>query len=132
MSKKKTHTKVRQELYKDIDYFDKLSEEERNWLDKFNKEYIDADFRHSKRIHKKKIKVKKIASTGKKKKIDIGAKDCYDANNSRNSDTFSVTKANNLLEGEKSLVKASKTTKLDAYEDAIIECIDYVNKDDKD
>lgn len=51
----KTHLnlKTRSDLL-DCDYLDKLSEEEKEYLNNFNKEYIITDFNDEKRIHKRK------------------------------------------------------------------------------
>lgn len=54
----KLHTKVRQELI-DQDYIDKLSDEEKAWLSKFNEEYVGSSFtkkngKFSGNLHKKK------------------------------------------------------------------------------
>jgi hypothetical protein len=38
---------------------------------------------------------------GKKKTIDVLKKDCEDKNNARNRDTHSVTRANDMLKGQK-------------------------------
>lgn len=64
----------------DFDYIDQLSEDEKEWLNKFSEEYINAniDNKNPKRnLHKsKKLK-----------------KDCYDRNNSRNRDILTRAKA---------------------------------------
>lgn len=90
---KKLNVKVRQELI-DYDYLDKLSEEEKKWLNKFTEEYVNASFKKtesgnysSKNLHRKKTQ----------------RKDCYDRNNKRNADIFSVTKSNDMLKDSESL-----------------------------
>lgn len=62
-----------------MDYLSKLSNTEKAWLDKFNKEYVNASFDKNprKNLHKKKA----------------GRKDCYDRNNSRNRCVLTREKA---------------------------------------
>jgi hypothetical protein len=70
--------KSRTELI-EADYLHKLSEAELDWLDCFNKEYVNAGFNkdNKKNLHK----------TKKQKK------DCYDRNNARNRDVLTRAKA---------------------------------------
>lgn len=60
----------------DYDYLDKLSDKEKEWLNKFSEEYINASF-DKKSLHKTKAL----------------RKDCYDRNNSRNRDILTRSKA---------------------------------------
>lgn len=58
-------------------------------------------------------------------------KDCQDANNARNGDAFSVTKANGYLRSEKDANNAIETHRSSNYnetEDTIIEIIDLKNR----
>lgn len=65
--------KIRQHLI-DYDYVDKLTDEEKDWLNRFTEEYAGANMNHKgKKIHKTKKLVK----------------DCYDRNNARNRDILS-------------------------------------------
>lgn len=75
--------KIRRELL-DIDYFDQLTEEEKEWMNKFLEEYVgaDLDFKNLKN---------NLHNTKKLKK------DCTDRNNSRNRDMFGFAKANNRM-----------------------------------
>lgn len=62
----------------DYDYIDKLSDDEKKWLNKFTEEYTNASFNNNKKpLHK----------TNKLRK------DCYDRNNARNRDIMSRSKA---------------------------------------
>jgi hypothetical protein len=89
---KKVNTKVRQELI-DYDYLNKLTPEEKEWLNKFSEEYNSASFKKSKNGNYSR---KNLHRTKKQRK------DCYDRNNSRNRDIFAITKANDMLkEAEK-------------------------------
>jgi hypothetical protein len=101
-------------------------------------EYVQANFNHSgKRLHKKKIRVKKIKSTGKERKIDVGRKEVQDANNARNRDAFSITKSNNILEyynraseGRKNLEDIlSNSSNPNEVEDFLITLIDLKKTD---
>lgn len=62
----------------DYDYVEKLSEDEKDWLNRFSEEYINANFNHPGKVLHKTKKLKK---------------DCYDKNNSRNRDIFTKSKA---------------------------------------
>jgi|CXWL01.1.fsa_nt_gi hypothetical protein len=71
----------------DIDYFDKLNDEEKKWMNKFLEEYVgaDLDFKNLKN---------NLHNTKKLKK------DCTDRNNARNRDMFGFAKANNRIVGD--------------------------------
>lgn len=62
----------------DQDYVDKLSESDKDWLNRFNEEYVNANFKHSgKKLHKS----------------DTLKRDCYNRNNHRNRDILTRAKA---------------------------------------
>lgn len=66
----------------DYDYLDKLSDKEKEWLNRFTEEYTHAKFNHKgKRIQKSKEQVK----------------DSYDRNNSRNRDILTRVRASGRL-----------------------------------
>lgn len=69
--------KTRYELI-DYDYINKLSEEEKEWLNAFTEEYVNANMNHD---------GKKIHNTKKLKR------DCYNRNNSRNRCIWTKAKA---------------------------------------
>lgn len=79
--------RVRKELV-DFDYIDKLTPQEKEWLAQFVDESIGASISKTK---SGKISAGQIHNTQKL------AKEAYDANNRRNNDVYSVTKANGLL-----------------------------------
>ena len=79
--KRDLNLKTRYELI-DYDYLDKLNPEELAWLNKFTSEYTNADFRHSKPLHRTKKK----------------RRECYAANNARNRCIFTRNKACGQLE----------------------------------
>ncbi len=75
--KRHLNLKTRYDLV-DYDYVESLTEEEKEWLNRFTEEYVHANFKHEgKQLHK----TKKMKKT------------CYDANNSRNRDIFTKSKA---------------------------------------
>ena len=75
--------KSRYDEIADIDYIDQLNDTEKAWLNAFNEEYINAKFDHGgKKIHK----------TKKQRKI------CYDKNNARNRDIYTLKKASGMME----------------------------------
>ncbi len=80
------NTKVRRELL-DYDYLHKLNAEELKWLAQFTDEYVGGA------VHKKNGRV----MNGYLHSTNELAKACYDANNKRNSDIFTVGKANNFV-----------------------------------
>lgn len=78
--------KVRRELL-DADYLHKLSPDELKWYAQFTDEYVAGS------VEKKNGKITK----GHLHNTNELAKSCYDNNNRRNSDIFSVGKANNFV-----------------------------------
>lgn len=74
---KRHNLRIRQEELNDFDYLDKLSEKEKEWMNKFLEEYVNDDFRHSgKKLHTGKLKT-----------------DCHSRNNLRNKDALSTGRA---------------------------------------
>lgn len=65
----------------DYDYLHKLSPQELDWLDRFTAEYVGADFRHEKKLHK----------------TQKARRDCYHRNNARNRCIFTTAKASGRL-----------------------------------
>lgn len=94
--KKNKNTKVRQELI-DYDYLDKLSPEEKDWLNKFTEEYVCGSF------------IKNNNGTYSKKKNLHKTKeqrnDSWTRNNKRNNDTYSVCKVMNMMKDSEDLYK---------------------------
>jgi len=116
--------KLRYDLI-DYDYLDKLSEEELDWLNKFQKEYVNASVgKHS-----------EAAESDQLHNTPELAKDCTDRNNWRNNDIYGVSKATHQLRDiSKDEVKKILDTKTPNPEDFYIDCIDYnsFNKKKKD
>ena len=101
--------KTRSDLL-DQDYLHKLNEKELDWLNKFNKEYINAALdneRPKKNLHK----TKKLR------------KECYDRNNARNRDILTRAKASNQLAYELHPESVLSET-VSGSEDELIEAID--------
>lgn len=75
-------------------------------------EFAAADFKHpGKRLNRTKKQVKS----------------CYDSNNARNRDIYSITKSNDMLKEEKDITHKNVPTR-DQIEDAVIQIIDLKAK----
>jgi len=101
--------KTRYELIADYDYLDKLSDNEKAWLNKFTKEYVNADLdtkRKSKNLHR----------------TDRLRKDCYDRNNARNRCVWTKCKASGKFVSIDEV--PSKVVENENYEETLIEKID--------
>lgn len=117
----KLNLRSRFELY-DQDYIDKLSPEEREWLNKFNREFISSSLDRenpNNNFHNSRALIK----------------DCDDRNNSRNRDILTRAKASKQLADYEELYEEPS---LNDYEDHIIneldkkeakEAIDYLAKE---
>lgn len=73
--------KIRYELF-DQDYIHKLTDEEKEWLNRFNEEFNNANFNH---------KGEALHDTAELKKS------CYDRNNARNRDVLAKARASGTL-----------------------------------
>lgn len=80
--KKHYNLKSRQDALEN-DYIDKLSESEKDWLNSFNEEYVNANFKHGGKI---------LHNTKMLKKT------CFDANNARNRDVYNRAKSSGKLD----------------------------------
>ncbi len=119
--KKQYNTKKRQD-YIDQDYIDKLSDEEKAWLDKFNEEYVNAKFEKKGERY-----TKNNLHKGKKKRTDI-----YKDNYSRQNCLYNVAKTTKRLVSIETIYNKTENTDV---EDALIDVIDaknYVNKLNRD
>lgn len=115
-------TRVRKEFV-DFDYIDKLDPKTKEWLAQFTDEYVGGAV--------KKNKSGKIAA-GHLHNTQELAKECYDTNNRRNNDVYSVTKANGLLFDIKHKYELEETALDVNYalsEDAIIAEIENIEQD---
>jgi hypothetical protein len=86
----------------EIDYLDQLTDAEKDWLNRFNEEYVNANFNHKGKLVQRK---------------KAHRKDSYDRNNARNRD---------ILTREKAMGHDVSLKETDMYtpEDAIIKRID--------
>lgn len=115
-------TRVRKEFV-DFDYLDKLDYKTKEWLAQFTDEYVGGAV--------KKNKSGKIAA-GHLHNTQELAKECYDSNNHRNNDVYSVTKANGLLHDIKYKIEHEETDLCVNYhlsEDAVIAGIEHIEQD---
>lgn len=78
--KPELNLKTRHDLIADYDYLKKLSSEEKEWLNKFTKEYVNAEI-NTKQPRKNLHRNKSLK------------KDCYDRNNARNRCIYTRSKA---------------------------------------
>lgn len=101
--------KTRYELISDYDYLDKLNDQEKAWLNKFTKEYVNADLntkRKSKNLHR----------------TERLKKDCYDRNNARNRCVWTKCKASGKFASIDEV--SPKVIENESYEDCLIEKLD--------
>lgn len=106
---KKYNSKIKQELL-DVDYIDKLNDEEKDFLNRFLEETVNARFDHDgKKIYRK-----------KKDQLEL-----YQENNSRNRCQYNIAKVTGRLEYD----TTTKTEIKDVAEDVLIELIDRKNED---
>lgn len=102
--------RIRAELI-DHDYVDKLSDKEKKWLSQFNEEYLSGTFSHS---------AKDLHKTKKQKR------ECYNRNNARNRDVFSIFRTFGWIgDGEtpKKILEETPTSK-ESQESVLIELLD--------
>lgn len=117
---------IRSEML-DQDYLKKLTKEEKDWLMRFNEEYVGANFNHSgKRIHPKKTTTKTVKKTGETRKVDIYKKSCEDANNARNRDSYGKAKVVDKLTFK--IPNEYYNTPTENPEDYLIDMIDANNE----
>lgn len=112
--KKNLFSKIKQEFH-DIDYADKLNDEEKQWLSAFMEEDLGARLNHpGKKIYKK-----------KQDKLE-----CYRRNNKRNWDIYSINKAQGKIADIPDLAALDYLQNLDTTnpEDSIIDLIDKSKK----
>lgn len=104
--------RVRREFV-DHDYVKTLSEEEKDWLSKFDSEYYGASIKKTKKGTIRKEHLHSVDETY--------AKELYDANNKRNNDVYGVTRINGLLENMHGLSDAIGLADYGKSEQSMIE-----------
>jgi len=93
--------KVRKD-YLDFDYLDQLSEEEKDWLNKFVDEELHASFKNDKRdLNRTKKDRRRV----------------YSNNNSRNRDLYGISKANRLLDKIEDMVQEESNLEIEHKSD---------------
>lgn len=105
--------KTRYELISDYDYVDKLSESDKAWLNKFTKEYVNADL-DTKNKRKNLHKSKQLR------------KDCYDRNNARNRCVWTKCKASGRFVSIDDV--PTKIVENENYEETLIKKLDIKKK----
>lgn len=125
---KQVNLKIRHEVMEE-DYIDQLSDKEKDWLNRFNEEYNNTNFKHvGKRIHPRKYVTKTIQKTGEKVKRDFYKNESETRNNKRNYDALSVGKVNRGLTPVNTDIKFSSIidnqNNPKEYEDKLVAYID--------
>lgn len=76
-----------------------LSKDEKDWLNRFNEEYINANFKHKgERIHEKVIEERFVKYSGKNRKYDVTKNELEQLNNSRNRCIYTKAKASHQMD----------------------------------
>lgn len=115
---KEVHPRTRWE-HLDQDYIDKLSDKEKEWLSNFNEEYLSGNFNH---------KGKKLHRTKKERR------DCYNRNNARNRDLYTINRTKGWVVGlndAPDAVEANQKVDQGNQEKVLVELLDLKNKIDK-
>lgn len=97
----------------DIDYWDKLTPKEKEWLNSFLEETVITNFAHK---GKKLIKTKK------------GKREAYNRNNARNRDLLNMAQSTGLIRYSENLndyIESQQKTNPDTTEDCIIDILDW-------
>ena len=104
--------KFRQEQIEDLDYLDKLTDAEKEWMNRFMEEFNGANFNHpGKKLHK----------TVKERR------ELYTKNNARQRDIFNHKKNTGLLVSEEYVKEKDDTV---SNEDILIDLIDKTNDEE--
>jgi hypothetical protein len=110
---KNLYSKIKQQFF-DIDYIDKLSDKEKEWLNHFMGEYLNANLKEGK---------KKLHRTKALKK------DCFDRNNARNRDIYGRSRVGGKLDSldEQLIAKLEEEHLDEEFEERVIDKIDNEN-----
>jgi hypothetical protein len=116
--KKQYNSRIRQE-YIDYDYIDQLGKKELDFLNRFTEEETNANFKHGGKL---------INKTDKEKRA------CYNRNNSRNRDIYSIAKARGQVIDKEDWFVDFCVMNEDEYisEDDLIDIIDKKRQDEED
>lgn len=103
----------------DHDYVDQLSDKEKEWLSNFNEEYLSGNFNHKgKKFHRSKQ----------------SKRDCYNRNNARNRDLFTLFRSRGWMTGFAETGDDATNrppTNVASQEDAVIALIDIKNNNEE-
>lgn len=116
--KPELNLKTRHELIADYDYVKQLSPKEKEWLNKFTKEYVNAEINTKqprKNLHRNKAL----------------KKDCYDRNNARNRCIYTRSKASWNLKFFEDISETTKGLIDTSIEDELIFKLDSEKKPKK-
>ena len=127
--------KIRREEL-EIDYLDKLSNSEKDWLNRFSEEDINTNFDHpGDRIYPKEYITKIRKNDGKTIRLDKHKNRAETRNNKRNCDALARGTGGRLkLEHERNAIfsiEQNRSTNYGEIEDAIIERIDLQREIDE-
>lgn len=107
--KKKYTLKIRQDLL-DYDYIDKLSDEEKAYLNQFTEEWLNASF----------VKTKSGNYSSKNlHKTQAQRREAYSRNNRRNNDVYSIAKTSNKLGDSREVVRELESHSKNVEDDLI-------------
>lgn len=115
---KNLFSKIKQEYF-DLDYADKLNEEEKKWLSQFMEEYLGANVNKERMLRK--------YGTDVIHKEDDKRKNCFNMNNARNRDVYSISKVTGKMVSTDEVFETSGNETY-SMENELIELIDY-NRD---
>ena len=125
---KSKNLKIRHEVMEE-DYLDKLNNEEKDWLDRFNREFNGNEFTHGGKILHKTKKLKRA---------------CAKRNNDRNADEYAIAKSKNRLtnlptkpnvnnsKDYSQIETANRTSNLNVNEDIMITMLDIKEKNERE
>ena len=111
---KNKNLKIRQELI-DYDYISKLTDKEKEWLNRFTTEYTCGTFEKD---SSGKYSKKNLHKTSEQRK------ECYTRNNRRNDDIHGISKINNMLkdgESAQARLENKDTPTANVVEDRLID-----------
>jgi len=111
-TEKNYFSRIKQEFF-DIDYWNKLTKKEKDYLAQFMHEFLGANLDQENPIHDK----------------NKYAKDIYNSNNSRNRDIYARTRAGGMLSSIDPTMKESVGASTGNYED---ELLDYIEAELRD
>ncbi|MEO5367566.1 MAG: hypothetical protein H7831_14670 [Magnetococcus sp. WYHC-3] len=110
----------------DQDYLNKLTPKERDWLQKFNAEYVGATFKKDENGNYAKSNLHKTAEQ---------RKDCYSRNNSRNRCALTIAQVTGHVVPDNvawEVIENERVNNVSSAEDTIIDLLDLKREIDRD